>query len=246
MSNIIPVSDIQSMSVAIAKSGLFGAKTPEQAMALMLVAQAEGLHPASAARDYDIIQGRACKKSEAMLRDFLAAGGSVQWHALSDTQAAATFSHPAGGSIRIDWDMKRASTAGLSSKDMWKKYPRNMLRARCVSEGVRTVCPMATGGMYTPEERQDMGAEVPPVVEARDMGEAVVVPRLDDVLTAIQEAATLDALELLRPEIRKLDGDDKKAALAKAKTRADEIRAKAEEDDAAASHGTVAPAEAQA
>lgn len=224
MSNIVSVSDIQSMSVAIAKSGLFGAKTPEQAMALMLVAQAEGLHPASAARDYDIIQGRACKKSEAMLRDFLAAGGSVQWHALDDTHAAATFSHPAGGSIRIDWDMKRASTAGLAGKDMWKKYPRNMLRARCVSEGVRTVCPMATGGMYTPEERQDMGHEAPPVVEARDMGDAVVVPALADVLASIESAQTLDALELVRPEIRKLDGEEKQTALANAKARAEAIR----------------------
>ncbi len=229
MSNIIPVSDIQSMSLAIAKSGLFGAKTPEQAMALMLVAQAEGLHPASAARDYDIIQGRACKKSEAMLRDFLASGGSVKWHALSDTEAAATFSHPQGGAVRIDWDLKRAATAGLGGKDMWKKYPRNMLRARCVSEGVRTVCPMATGGMYTPEERQDMGQEAPPVVEVKDMGEAVVVPSLDEVVAAIRACKSLDALELLRPEIRKLEGDDKKVALAEAKAQADAIRAAAEE-----------------
>lgn len=224
MSNIVPVSDIQSMSIAIAKSGLFGAKTPEQAMALMLVAQAEGLHPASAARDYDIIQGRACKKSEAMMRDFIASGGSVQWHALTDAEAAATFTHPAGGSVRIDWDMKRAATAGLAGKDMWKKYPRNMLRARCVSEGVRTVCPLATGGMYSPEERQDMGADAPPVVEVKDMGAAVVVPRLDDVLRAIREAKTLDDLELQRPEIRKLEGDDKQQALAEAKARADAIR----------------------
>ncbi len=237
MSNIIPVSDIQSMSVAIAKSGLFGAKTPEQAMALMLVAQAEGLHPASAARDYDIIQGRACKKSEAMLRDFIAAGGSVKWHELSDASASATFSHPAGGSVRIDWDMRRASTAGLAGKDMWKKYPRNMLRARCVSEGVRTVCPMATGGMYSPEERQDMGHEAPPVVEVKDMGEAIVVPSLDEVVAAIRACESLDGLELLRPEIRKLEGNDKKAALAEAKARADAIRAevpRAEDEPATA------------
>jgi len=31
-----------------------------------------------------------------------------------------------------------------------------MMRSRCVSEGVRTVCPMATSGMYVPEEVRDM------------------------------------------------------------------------------------------
>ena len=52
--------------VAGAESG-FG----DEALALMLVSYAEGRHPALAARDYDIIQGRPAKKSEAMLRDFL-------------------------------------------------------------------------------------------------------------------------------------------------------------------------------
>lgn len=55
--------------------------------------------------------------------------------------------------------MARAAQAGLASKDMWKKYPRQMLRSRVVSEGVRTVCPMATGGLYVPEEIDDMKPE---------------------------------------------------------------------------------------
>lgn len=152
----VSFSDIERMAGAVAKSGLFGVKTPEQAMALMLVAQAEGLHPAIAARDYDIIQGRPAKKSEAMMRSFIANGGKVRWHALDDKIADATFSHPAGGEIRITWDLLRATTAGLSGKDMYKKFPRQMLRARCISEGVRTVCPMATSGMYVPEEVADM------------------------------------------------------------------------------------------
>jgi len=87
------------------------------------------------------------KKSEAMLRDFLSAGGKVEWHQLDNELADATFSHPAGGTIRISWDMERARKAGLGGKDMYLKYPRQMLRARVVSEGVRTVWPSATSGM---------------------------------------------------------------------------------------------------
>lgn len=160
MSNaMVPMAEIQVMAAAVAKSGLFGVKTPEQAMTLMLISQAEGRHPALAARDYDIIQNKPAKKAEAMLRDFLYEGGKVEWHKLDDTIADATFSHPSGGTVRIEWTMKRAVSAGLGGRDMWKKYPRQMLRSRTVSEGIRTVCPMATSGMYVPEEVHDIAKE---------------------------------------------------------------------------------------
>src|SRR3990167_11076148 len=94
---IVPIIDLQTMATAFAKSGLFGTKTPEQCMALLLLASAEGVHPAVAMRDFDVIQGKPAKKAEAMLRSFLAAGGKVEWHKLEDTGASATFSHPQGG-----------------------------------------------------------------------------------------------------------------------------------------------------
>lgn len=153
--NAFAVSDLAMMARAFAGSRLFGIQNEEQALALCLVAQAEGRHPASAAQDYHIVQGRPAKKADAMLRDFISSGGKVEWHSLTDELADATFSHPAGGSVRITWDHQRAKAAGLGGKDMWKKFPRQMLRSRVVSEGVRTVCPGATSGMYVPEEVQE-------------------------------------------------------------------------------------------
>lgn len=158
------VSDMERMARAFAASKLFGVQNLEQGLALCLVAQSEGRHPASAAQDYHIIQGRPAKKADAMLRDFLAGGGKVEWHALTDAKADATFSHPAGGSARIDWTLERAKKAQLTTP-MWSKYPRQMLRSRVVSEGVRTVYPMATSGMYVPEEVQDFTPEPQRVLE---------------------------------------------------------------------------------
>lgn len=182
------LNDIERMAVAVAKSGLFGVKSPDQALALMLVAQAEGRHPALAARDYDIIQGRPAKKSEAMLRDFIESGGKVEWHALDDKAADATFSHPSGGTVRIEWTMVRAAAAGIGGKDMWKKYPRQMLRARCVSEGIRTVCPMATSGMYVPEEVQEFAKEkdITPTAGADER----VIPERQEEIKALSVAVT--------------------------------------------------------
>lgn len=156
----ISFSEIERLADYVAKSQMFGMKNREQALSLMMISQAEGRHPALAARDYDIIQNRPAKKAEAMLRDFMGSGGKVEWHALDDTQADATFSHPQGGSVRITWDMERVKLAGLASKTggMYQKYPRQMLRSRCVSEGVRTVCPAATSGFYVPEEVMDFDA----------------------------------------------------------------------------------------
>jgi hypothetical protein len=156
MSNIIPFQDLQGMAQAIAKSGLFGMKTPDQALALMLVAQAEGQHPATITQDYDIIQGRAARKTHSVLARFQQMGGTVEWHELSDRVADATFSHKAGGKLRIQWTIEQAQKAGLTGKDNWKNYPRAMLRARCIAEGIRAVYPAALGGMMVSEEAQDL------------------------------------------------------------------------------------------
>ena len=159
MSNeLVPYSDIEKMGKAVSQSGLFGVKTEAQAIALMLIAQAYGQHPAIAAMEYHIIAGKPSKKSEAMLASFIQAGGKVQWHKLDDTIADATFSHPSGGELRLSWDIKMAEKAGLLSKDgtLYKKYPRAMLRSRLIAEGVRTIYPAATGGMLAKEEAEDL------------------------------------------------------------------------------------------
>jgi hypothetical protein len=166
------LTEIEKIATSIARGGLFGSKDPYAVLTLCLLAQAEGQHPAVVFRDYDLIQGKPAKKAEAMLRDFIGGGGKVTWNRLDDECAEAVFSHPQGGEVTINWTLDRAKTAGLGGKDMWKKYPRQMLRSRVVSEGVRTVYPNATSGLYVPEEVRDMTADkmpsdTPPTPEAK-------------------------------------------------------------------------------
>jgi hypothetical protein len=219
------VSDIERMARGFAASKLFGVQNPEQALALCLIAQAEGRHPASAAQDYHIISGKPSKKADAMLRDFLAGGGKVEWHQLDDTKADATFSHPAGGSVRISWDHERAKQAQIKTP-MWTKYPRQMLRARVVSEGVRTVFPMATSGMYVPEEVVEFtptpaNGEQAPVIEAQAISpenpDALPKAKTRETYAALQQeldaCTTLDELAALwvskpfQAEFKKLKSD---------------------------------------
>jgi hypothetical protein len=177
---LIPISDIQTMALNISKSGFFGLKTPEQAAALMLVAQADGLHPAKAATHYHIIQGKPSLSADAMLARFQSAGGRVNWDTYTDAEVTGTFSHAQGGSVKISWTIARAKKAAIGNLE---KFPAAMLRARCISEGIRTVYPGVIVGMYTPEEVQTYA---PSVTES--------LPAPTDWLLKIEQTTTLQEL----------------------------------------------------
>ena len=191
---LIALTDMDRMAAAIAASGLFGMKRKEEALALMIVAQAEGRHPGTVAAEYHIIQGRPALKADAMLARFQAAGGSVKWLAYTDEAVSAEFTHPQGGTVSIDWSMDRAKKAGLTGKDNWTKYPRQMLRARVISEGVRTCFPAVCSGVYTPEEVRDMPPEKEINPRPRRYGK-MPEPHPQD----IEEDAKLRALETASP-----------------------------------------------
>jgi hypothetical protein len=150
----IPVDEIKYLSEVMSKSGLFG-KSPEQIASLALIAHAEGRPLASVAMEYDVIQGRPALNSRTALSRFQLAGGCVKWIQSNSTIAKAEFSHPQGGSLEITWTIERAKEIGLATKDTWKKYPDQMLRARCCAEGIRAVYPACLGALYLSEEVQD-------------------------------------------------------------------------------------------
>jgi RecT family len=153
MSNLIAYSEMEQMAEAIAASGLFGMKDKNSVLALMAVAQSEGLHPATAARDFHIIQGRPALKADAMLARFQNAGGKVEWKEYTDEKVTGLFSHPNGGELSVSWTIEQAQRIGLVKPGSgWQKFPRAMLRSRCISEGIRSVFPGSVTGFYTPEE----------------------------------------------------------------------------------------------
>ena len=213
MNAIVPLGDIERMAFAVSKSNLFGVKTPEQALALMLVAQAEGMHPAIAATHYHVINGRPTLKADAMLSRFQAAGGTVNWKVYTDSEVTGTFSHPQGGRVDITWTVAQAQTAGLTKNPTWRQYPRQMLRSRCISEGIRTVYPGVTVGVYTPEEVQDFAPSPRTVVDVEpQMIELLPDVELEVVLKAIAAAGSVDELRAIWRDIKRLPELDRSAA----------------------------------
>ncbi len=153
---LVPINEMQVMANAAVKSKFFGLKTPEQALSIMLVAQADGTHPGKALQEYHIINDKPALKSEAMLSRFLRAGGRVKWHEYSDERCKATFSHDQGGEVTVEWTVEKAKKIGLLRNAVWAQYPAPMLRSRVVAEGIRTVYPVITSGMYVSEEIEGM------------------------------------------------------------------------------------------
>lgn len=194
------------MAVAVAKSNLFGVKTPDQALALMLLCQGEGIHPMIAVRDYHIIQGRPALKSDAMLARFQVAGGVIKWKDYTDEKVSAEFSHPSCPEpVLIVWDIQRAKQAGVYGRDNWRNYPRQMLKARVISEGVRATYPASCVGIYTPEEVQDFNSK--PTVSIPEP--VIVEPAINPTKMAVEapkkaeepkKAQVVDEAEIVPPK----------------------------------------------
>ena len=159
----VTATDMMAMCKAVAMSGIAGAKTAEQAFALTALALAEdsggAASPAAflaalgrAQRDYHLVNGKPSMKADTMLARFQQAGGKVAWTSYTDAKVVGVFSHPAGGDVTVEWTVERGKSSGCYKDGPWKNQPRTMMRARCISEGVRTVYPCVLNGAYTDDE----------------------------------------------------------------------------------------------
>jgi len=185
------LADIERAAQYIAKSNMFGVKTPEQAAALMLVAQSEGLHYARAAMAYDVIQ---------MLGRFQAAGGKISYKQTTSTVCEVELEHPQGGKMTVKWDIERAKKAKLTTKPTWEQYPEQMLRARAVSEGIRALYPACLGGFYAPEEVADFADKEPIKVDAEVIPEAKPEQKQPDLKVNINGTPPAEAANSISPQ----------------------------------------------
>jgi hypothetical protein len=159
-----PIQAIQVMGEMIWGSGMFGCVKPEQGMVLAMTCLAEGKAPLELAKTYHIIEGKLSMRADAMLGRYLTTGGKVKWVTRSDIEVKALFSKD-GNDVEISATIEEYKNNGVALgangklKANWQKFPRQMLTARCISEGVRLLAPQIVSGIYTPEEVSDFSSQ---------------------------------------------------------------------------------------
>jgi hypothetical protein len=199
-----PIQAIEKMGEMIWASGMFGCVKPEQGMVLAMQCLAEGKAPLELAKTYHIIEGKLTMRADAMLGRYLTTGGKVKWITRSDTEVRAIWSKD-GNDVEISSTLEEFKNNGIAMsgkgglKDNWRKFPKQMLTARNVSEAVRLLAPQIISGIYTPEEVSDFSSHDKPLpapkvyVEQRPAIEdpaAAVTARLDDLLAKYEPDAT--------------------------------------------------------
>jgi len=205
---------------ALVKSGFMpkAIDTPEKAIAVAMAGRELGIPMMQAIRSIHIIDGKPTISADLMAALVHKRMPGARLRVTQSTnEVCSVEAGRAGEDVTVfSFTIKDATTAGLTTKDVWKKYPRAMLRARCISEAVRAVFPDAFVGVYTPEEFDGGGFEqvgnpdrVTPHAmlgeDANGRGDRTVYEMLSGWLTGLEQGIascdTYDRVLELRTEL---------------------------------------------
>lgn len=137
-------------------SNFFSAfKNKSQALIITLAAESMGMSPVWGLQNMFVINNKPGVGAEGLLglcfKNIPGFGIEYKQHDENGCtiEVIRQNSKPATFSFTMD-DARRA---GLTGKDVWRKYPKDMLRSRCISQMCRAYCSDAVqGNAYTEEE----------------------------------------------------------------------------------------------
>lgn len=171
-------------------------KTPEAALFVILVGRDLGLSPTQSLRSVNVIQGKVEVAADMQLALFKRAGGKASWARLSESEAVLDLTHPNGDKHRESFTEADARRAGLTGAN-WSKYPKAMLRSRCITAGMKSCGFDALAGVY--DEGEISGVE--PVIGA----EPTLAPNAAGVPAA--EMAPVEQIDHATGEVIEPDAD---------------------------------------
>lgn len=152
--------DIANLGDILARSGYFqDTRDAAQAIVKVLAGQELGFGPIASMTGVYIVKGKVSLSAN-LMGAAVKRSGRYNYRVLELTDEAAEIEFYEDGQAigRSRFTLDDAKKAALNSSDNWRKYPRNMLFARALSNGVKWYCPDVTGGpAYTPDE---LGARV--------------------------------------------------------------------------------------
>ena len=187
----LPITEIMSIGKAFAESGMFlDTKSAAQAIVKIQAGQEIGIPPFAAMTGIHIIQGKPTIGA-GIMASRVKGSGKYDYSIIEQTDKICSIEFYQGNikignsTFTID-DAKKAGTKNL------EKFPRNMLFARAMSNGVKWFTPdIFSGPVYVPEEMSiDTTAEV-----VEELPEAFMTE--SEAIAAISECKSKDELTAL-------------------------------------------------
>ena len=188
--NLQKITPTEALSIgkAFAESGMFpDIKSAAQAIVKIQAGQEIGIPPFAAMSGIHIIQGKPTIGAGVMA-SCVKGSGKYDYRVVESTEQVCSIDffqgkEKIGNSTFTIADAKKAGTKNLD------KFPKNMLFARAMSNGVKWFTPdVFAGPVYTPEEFDVQ----PTTVEA--VAEVVESPTVEQALHMINECTTVEGI----------------------------------------------------
>lgn len=187
----ITATEAMSIGKAFAESGMFpDIKSAAQAIVKIQAGQEIGIPPFAAMSGIHIIQGKPTIGAGVMA-SCVKGSGKYDYRVVESTEQVCSIDffqgkEKIGNSTFTITDAKKAGTKNLD------KFPKNMLFARAMSNGVKWFTPdVFAGPVYTPEEFDAQ----PTTVEA--VAEVIEVTTPEQALHMINEAVAPEAIGII-------------------------------------------------
>lgn len=170
------LDEATQLARAAVASKLYSVASPEAALMILLTGRDLGLTASQSFRAVYIVSGKPVVSSDAMVAAIRRSGLCDSWRVVESTAERCTIETTRKGEQepeRETFTREDAERAGLWRKDVWRQYPRDMLRHRAAAGLARRVYPDVILGCYAPGEIEEEPARAT-VEQVRLTPEAIV------------------------------------------------------------------------
>lgn len=186
-------------------------KGPPDVLAVIIAGKELGLTAMQSVRALHIVEGKVSMSADLMVALCKRRRAVCEFFQLVEsTGERATYEVKRAGErpVRLSFSLEDAQRAGLTGKDVWRKYGAAMLRARCAAAIARAVFPDLLMGIYDEDEIDDVRqtARLASSPSSGDVAASEPEPR-HAVAAAPRQAADRQAVEVDMAELERKLGD---------------------------------------
>jgi hypothetical protein len=165
------LDDLQRLAKMMAASGFFkSTEDVAKAGVKILAGQELGIGPVASCTHIYFINGKLAYEAQILASALMRRGYSYRVRTHTEKECSIEFFNETKESLGFStFTIEDAKKAGLGGKDVWQKYPRNMLFGRAMTNGCRWFCGDIFGGaVYSPEELNAKVDQYGAVIEAEE------------------------------------------------------------------------------